>query len=75
MADETTLDHVQQVITDEYLGKAGIHGVGIRRKKSAIVLYIEPGASEKYESTMTKIKEKVDPLDLMIVEEEPPSIT
>jgi len=70
MADEAKLDQVQERITGKYLGKAGIHGVGIRRKKSAIVLYVEPGAAEEHKHALTKIKEEVEPLNLMIVEEE-----
>jgi len=70
MADEAKLDQLQELITGKYLGQAGIHGVGIRRKKSAIVLYVEPGAAEEHKRTLTKIKEEVEPLNLMIVEEE-----
>jgi hypothetical protein len=70
MADDAKLDQVQERITRKYLGKAGIHGVGIRHKKSAIVLYVEPGAAEEHKNALTKIKEEVEPLNLMIVEEE-----
>ena len=70
MADEARLVEVQDLITGKYLGKAGIHGVGIRRKKSAIVLYVEPGASEQHKNTLTQIKEEVEPLNVMIVEED-----
>ena len=45
-------------------------GVGIRRKKSAIVLYVGPGAAEEHKNALMKIKEEVEPLNLMIVEEE-----
>jgi hypothetical protein len=70
MADEAMLDQVQERITGKYLGKAGIHGVGIRRKKSAIVLYVEAAATEQHNNTLTKIKQEVEPYNLIIVEED-----
>jgi len=74
MADEQTLDDVQALITKKYLGQAGIHGVGVRRKKSAIALYVEPGTPEEHKDLLTQITDEVKPFDVMVVEEERPSI-
>jgi hypothetical protein len=74
MADEQTLDEVQALITEKYLGQAGIHGVGIRRKQSAIALYVEPGATQQHENLLTQISEEAKPYNVMVVEEERPSI-
>jgi len=74
MADKQTLDDVQALITKKYLGQAGIHGVGVRRKKSAIALYVEPGATEEHKDLLTQITDEVKPFDVMVVEEERPSI-
>ena len=59
MADEQTLDDVQALITKKYLGQAGIHGVGVRRKKSAIALYVEPGTPEEHKDLLTQITDEV----------------
>ena len=36
-----TLDDAKQLVSDRYLGQAGIHGVGIRRRDDALSLYVE----------------------------------
>lgn len=74
MADKQTLDDAQSLVTEKYLGQAGIHGVGIRRKKSAIALYVEPGATEEHKDLLTQIGDEVKPYDLIVVEEERSSI-
>ena len=75
MADERTLDEVQALLTEKYLGKAGIHGVGLRRNKSAIAVYVEPGAPAEHEALLAQIKEEVSPFNLLVVEEERSSTT
>ena len=74
MADKQTLDDAQSLVTEKYLGQAGIHGVGIRRKKSALALYVEPGATQEHKDLLKQIGDEVKPYDLIVVEEERSSI-
>ena len=69
MAEERTLEEVKELISEKYLGQSGIHGVGLRRKNSAITVYVEPGATEEHSELLTQIGEEVKPFKLMVVEE------
>lgn len=69
MADERTLEEVKELISEKYLGQSGIHGIGLRRKNSAITVYVDPGATEEQSELLTQIGEEVKPFKLMIVEE------
>jgi hypothetical protein len=37
-----TLESVKDRISNRYLGKAGIHAVGVRRSTNAIMVYVQP---------------------------------
>lgn len=70
---EESLQAVKARIRNQYLGKAGIHGLGIRQKEGAIMVHITPGVDGGREEILEEIKRSVIPHKLIVVEEEPPT--
>lgn len=75
MPEDKTLESAKSLVSEKYLGKAGIHGVGIRRSKSAVAVYVEPGARPDKQETLRSIEKEIAPFSLLVVEEGRPSIT
>ena len=75
MPKDTTLESVKSLVSSKYLGKAGIHGVGIRRSKSAVAVYVEPGTRPGKQEMLRSIEKEIAPFNLLVVEEGRPSIT
>lgn len=69
------LDKIKERVTREYLGKAGIHGVGISRSKNALRIYVEPDSSLEQKELLEEIEKKATPYKVLKVVEEKPTIT
>jgi hypothetical protein len=69
MSEKSTLEDVQSLVSQKYLGQGGIHGVGIRRSKSAITVYVDPGTRPSQKELLDLIEEEIKPFHLMVVEE------
>ncbi len=65
-----SLDEVKQNISQKYLGKSGIHGIGIRRKTNALYVYTDAEPSPKQKAVLEEIKKEVAPFSVITVEEE-----
>lgn len=63
-----SLDEVKQDISEKFLGKCGIHSIGIRRKNNALYVYTE--ASPNQEAVLEEIKKEAAPYSVVTVEEE-----
>ena len=59
MAD--TLDAVRERISQKYLGKAGIHAVGLRRSSNAITVYLQPMPDQTQEQTLESLRQDASP--------------
>jgi hypothetical protein len=69
-----TIDEVKEKVSRKYLGKFGVHGVGISRSQNAIKLYVNQG-SEIAPSRLKAIEQDASPCKVLIVKEESPKIT
>ena len=58
-----------------YLGRAGIHGFGLRRSEDAIVVYFEPLPGGAQEELLREIEREAAPFRLIGIGEERPEIT
>lgn len=65
-----SLDEVKQDISQKYLGKSGIHGIGIRRKANALSIYTDAEPSPKQKAVLEEIKKEVAPFSVITVEED-----
>lgn len=72
MSDD--LENVKRLLSRKYLGKAGIHAVGIRPSANAISVFIAPGSLERYKQLFEQLKKDAEPFEVLVAEEEPPKI-
>ncbi|MGD0013828.1 MAG: hypothetical protein ABSD56_05320 [Bryobacteraceae bacterium] len=60
-----TLESVRERISERYLGKAGIHAVGVRRSANAITVYIQSAVdaqqAETREQTLESLRKDASP--------------
>lgn len=60
-----TLESVKDRISKRYLGKAGIHAVGVRRSANAITVYVESISdaqqAETREQTLESLRKDASP--------------
>ena len=69
-----SLDDVKRRLGERYLGKGGIHGVGLRRSRNAVTVYLSPGSVPGRDATLQALRAEAAPFDVIVVEELPPSI-
>jgi hypothetical protein len=72
-----SLDEAKRSITEKYLGKQGIHGVGISRSKNALRVYVDAASAldDQHKAILEKIKQDAAPYSVLEVEEERATIT
>lgn len=75
MASNDELEAAKSLISQKYLGKVGIHSVGLRRSKSAVTLYVDPADQPERQELVRLIEEEIKPINLLVVEEGRASIT
>jgi hypothetical protein len=69
-----TLDTVKQRLRNRYLGRAGIHGLGVSPAQNAIRVYIHPGRADT-EAVLRQLEAEARPHRVVVVQEEPPALT
>lgn len=70
-----TLEDLKRRLRHQYLGKHGIHGVGIRRSENAVCLYVSPDINPDQEPVFGEIERQAEPSNVIVILEEPPSIS
>lgn len=73
-AGRSELSELKRRLRSKYLGKYGIHALGIRSSEDAICVYLSPGADDQ-ESGLRLLRNDVAPHGLVVVQEEAPRIT
>jgi hypothetical protein len=62
-----SIDEAKALISDRYLGVAGIHGVGLRRRDGQVVLYVSDEHSpELLRRTLPEIEQRVQPVRVVL---------
>lgn len=64
-----SLDEVKNQLRESFLGKAGIHGVGVKRADGAIRIYLSPDAAGQLD-VLDQMREAAKPYPLVIVVED-----
>jgi hypothetical protein len=75
MPEKSTLEDARSLVSQKYLGKAGIHGVGVRRSKSAVAVYVDPEDRSDRQEVLSLIEDEIKPFRLLVVEEGRASIS
>lgn len=68
-----SIEQVKTDLSEEYLGKRGIHAIGYRPAENAIVVYMEK--KEDRGELHEQLKTQAAPYQVIFVEEEPPRIS
>jgi hypothetical protein len=68
------LNKVKRRISTKYLGKAGIHGVGIRRSQNALCLYLDTDINTDQKKILQSIEQEAVPYKVLIISENKPKI-
>ena len=70
-----TLKDVKAKVRQTFLGKDGIHGVGIRESESALCLYVDSDAPVEGTETLKAIEAEALPFKVIVIKEGRPAIT
>lgn len=65
---------IQQLLADRYLGRAGIHGLGLVGAGRTVRVYCVPGSSAERETILGRLRQDAKPLEVEIVFGPPPRI-
>ncbi len=69
------LAETKRRLASRYLGRAGIHGFGLRRSEGAVCVYFEPLDGKEQEDLLREIERETAPLRLIVIPEEPARMT
>ena len=71
MADN--LEQVKERLKARFLGRAGVHGLGIRRAENAICVYADEEDNPDFPLVLAQIEEEVAPLTVLVIREARPT--
>lgn len=73
--NEKSLEEVRKHISRKYIGKAGIHGVGVRRKLNAICIYLVGSTDSEQQTFLNEIEREALPYKVLKIDSERSTIT
>lgn len=68
------LDSAKRKLRACFLGKAGIHGFGVDRKRESLKVYLDPTPHADRQATLKSLREAAEPFPVILVEEQAPRI-
>ena len=72
MEQMTPIQKIQELISNRYIGKCGIHGTGIR--KGRIAIYLDKENNPNQETVLKSIRELCHPFHVVIVRCDQPEL-
>jgi hypothetical protein len=69
-----SIESVKNRVRKAFLGKAGIHGIGLSRAEKAIRVYLTRQAGAEQGEVLAQLRISAEPYRIIVVEEEKPSI-
>jgi hypothetical protein len=72
-----SLDATKRLLSQKYLGKDGIHGIGLSKARNAVRVHLSPDAAsdESRKALLEQMKHDAAPYDILVTEEEGPTKT
>ncbi|MGH8067913.1 MAG: hypothetical protein ACRERE_22345 [Candidatus Entotheonellia bacterium] len=67
-----TLEEVKERLKGHYLGKAGIHGMGISRTQGAIRVYVSTASGPNQTDILEQIRQEAEPFGVIVIREDRP---
>jgi len=75
----SSLDETKQLLSQKYLGKEGIHGIGLSRRENAIRVHMIPATdadhAARQEDLIAQLKKEADPHSVQVTTEDKPMKT
>jgi len=69
-----SLQDIKRSISQQYLGRSGIHGVGLRAGEDAVVIYVAPDSTREQELLLEDIRRAAAPHGVVTVQEAAPRL-
>lgn len=69
-----SLEEVKELLSAKYLGKAGIHSVGINRAESTVRVYVQPETDDALAEVLMEMESDAVPYKIVPIKSERPSI-
>jgi hypothetical protein len=69
-----SLEDVKNRLRQSFLGKAGIHGVGVSRARQAIQVYLSPDAGTDQTDLLEQLRKSAAPFPVIVIREDRPRI-
>ena len=66
MADKPSLDDVKKRLSNNFLGRGGIHAIGLSGEAESIQIYLNPDADEK-SPLMDELKAAAQPYATIVI--------
>lgn len=70
-----SLDEVKKHVSRKYLGRAGIHSVGISRAENALRVYVDAEAEDALKDVLSEIEKEAAPFKIVPIKSDRSSIT
>ena len=74
-----SLETTKQRLSEQYLGKGGIHGIGLSRAKNAVRVHMASGATAaqmaQQSAVLEELKRDAAPFDVLVTVEDRPTTT
>jgi hypothetical protein len=66
------IERVKDCLRQSFLGRAGIHGLGVSRAEQAIRVYVGPDAPRDFDEVLEELRASAQPFPVKIVREDRP---
>jgi hypothetical protein len=70
-----SLEEVKNRLRQSYLGRGGVHAVGVSRAEQAIRVYVSPEAAPEQPEVLAQLRESARPFAVIVVREDRARIT
>ena len=70
-----SLDEVKEHVSMKYVGKAGIHSVGVSRAENALRVYVDSEAEDALNDVLSEIEREAAPFKIVPIKSDRSSIT
>ncbi|MCY7350066.1 MAG: hypothetical protein LH606_05295 [Cytophagaceae bacterium] len=72
---QSSLHQIKKLLSEKYLGKAGIHGLGVSTAQQAIRVYVDSDLDPaRFAPTLNALEKLAIPFRVIVVPEEAPSM-
>jgi hypothetical protein len=70
-----SLEEVKNRLRQSYLGRGGVHAVGVSRAEQAIRVYVSPDAVPEQPEVLAQLRESAKPFPIIVLREDRAQMT